>query len=221
MTNEQCGMSAQHEHSEICFKKRVSWTAIIVGALIGIGLAFLLDLFSVAIGLSFVTTSKEGMMTLAIGGLVGLLIGTIASMFVAGFASGYLGRAYCIKRNLGVLYGFTTWCLALILTALLATNLTRYVSFYSDFVSNPTMVVSIEDKHMEMNTSKLSTTTKPSTTTNSSSTAMMSSQTQKVANTLGISSFIIFVLFFVGALSSCFGGHCGMTCCSKDNCSTK
>jgi hypothetical protein len=69
---------------------------------VGVGLSFLLNLFSIAIGLSLVTTSKEGIASLAIGGFLGLVISAIAAMFVAGTTSGYLGRSCCAKRNLGV-----------------------------------------------------------------------------------------------------------------------
>ncbi len=142
MTNEQCDIST----SRMFCLKRISWNAILVGALIGIGLSFLLNLFSVAIGLSIVKTTQEGLATLAIGGFIGLLIGTIVSMFVAGLAAGYLGRPYSIKRNLGIVYGFTTWCSALILMMLLASPIGSYVTSYSSFITHPTAVVFVNNQ---------------------------------------------------------------------------
>lgn len=202
MTNEQCGM-AGHEHSAMCYRKHVSWTAIIVGALVGVGLSFLLNLFSIAIGLSLVTTNQEGMTVLAVGGFLGLAIGTIASMFTAGFSAGYLGRPYCIKRHLGVLYGFTAWALALILTVLLATNIGHYVAMYADFIANPTIIVDVTN------------------ISSSSKGAVSATDTQTAVNHLGMSSLLVFALFFIGAFSSSLGGHCGMTYRCEDNCTTK
>jgi len=204
MTNEQCAIPTPHTH--MSHFKRISWTAIIVGALVGIGLSFLLNLFSVAIGLSIVTTTHEGLITLAIGGFIGLIIGAIVSMFVAGFAAGYLGRPYCIKRNLGVLYGFTTWCLALILMVLLASYMGRYIKSYSDFISGPR--TTIFTTHKEAPVVILSTT-------NQNTTATVEKPTTE--KSLGYSPFLIFVLFFISALASCFGGHYGMSCRCDDD----
>ena len=110
----------------LCSDQRMSWTAIFVGALVGAGLGFLLNLFGIAIGLS-ILTQKDGAAALAVGGLLGFLIAVITSMVVAGYTAGYLGRTYCPKRNLGVLYGFTTWGVALILTAAVASHINHYV----------------------------------------------------------------------------------------------
>ena len=199
MLNEQYATSG-HTHEHLYFRC-ISWSAIIVGALVGVGLSFLLNLFSVAIGLSIVTTSKEGMVSLAIGGFVGLVISAIVSMFVAGTAAGYLGRSYCVKRNLGVVYGFTSWCLALILTALLASHMGHYISSYSTFITDPTSVVVTHDRNMPA----LSQSTQDST-------SVVTVNPQKATNDLGITSLLMFVIFFVGALASCFGGHYGMAC---------
>ncbi|MBP9721814.1 MAG: hypothetical protein KBD64_01505 [Gammaproteobacteria bacterium] len=198
-----------YDHSHMCLKKQVSWTAILVGAFVAVGLGFLLNLFSVATGLSFTTTDKTGMATLAIGGFVGLLIGSIVCMYVAGFVSGYLGRHYCVKRHLGVVYGFTTWCVALIFTVLLASQMGRYVSFYSNFTSNPSAVASTthNDKTwvMKHNAKAPAVMAAPMA-------APMTSQDEAAANNMGIASYLVFALFFFGAVSCSFGGHMGMTC---------
>lgn len=188
--------------TNVMFAKRISWSAIIVGALVGVGLGFLLNLFSVAIGLSaFRATTEGGAMTLAVGGLVGLAIGTIVSMYLAGWVAGYLGRPYCLKRNLGVLYGFVTWSVALVLTVILTAHLGHYVTTYSNFVSNPNVVT-------------LATTDMPAqATANNAAQAndvvVVNAQT---TNTMGMGAFVIFILFALGAVSSCFGGHYGMEC---------
>lgn len=205
MTNEQPVIQTTHTH--MCHVRRLSWTAVIAGALIGLGLSFLLNLFSVAIGLSVVTKTHEGVVTLAVGGFIGLIIGAVVSMFVAGFAAGFLGRPYCIKRNLGVLYGFTTWCFSLILMVLLSSSMGRYIHSYSDFISNPKTTIFTTHK-VE------SVATVPSTTSNITTTI----DEKKTAKSLEYSALLIFVLFFISGLASCFGGHYGMSCGEDDNC---
>jgi hypothetical protein len=208
MTNEHCNMPDQH--ARMCHFHRVSWTAVLVGALTGVGLSFLLNLFGMAIGLSLVTTSKDGMISLAVGGFIGLVIGAIAAMFTAGFAAGYLGRPYCIKRNLGVVYGFTAWCLTLVLTVLLTMHMGRNVAYYSNFVANPTT--------LEM-TSDIDVPAVAGGSTSSSSSSIASDE-QKATNTLGYKTLLIFILFFVSAIASCFGGHYGMVD-KEDRCERK
>ncbi|SRR5579883_188694 len=206
--------SCMHEHKIICLK-RISWSAIFVGALVGLGLSFLLNLFSVAIGLTAFITNASAL-TLAIGGFIGLLIGVIVAMFVAGYTAGYLGKPYCAPRNLGVMYGFTAWCVALLLGVIFSTHMGHYVSAYSNFITHPRYVVV-----MEADTANAQPTTSAPTARddNKSGTVMVDVETQRTGSGLAMGAFIIFILFFVGALASCIGGHCGMaTCCKKETC---
>ncbi|TAK76116.1 MAG: hypothetical protein EPO11_04660 [Gammaproteobacteria bacterium] len=194
-----------HAHDQKCCIIRVSWTAVLVGALVGIGLSFLLNLFSIAIGLSAFTMSKEGNMTLAVGGVLGLLIGIIAAMFVSGFTAGYLGRPYCMKRHLGALYGFTAWCLALIFMMMFAAHIAHFLQHVSSMIANPATVV-IAANVAPAQASAIAT---PDTTV-----IMM---TAPAGGGMAMGAFIMFVFFAVGALAACFGGHCGMTCHKCDS----
>lgn len=72
---------------------RISWSAILIGALVGIGLTFLLNLFCVAIGVSVFTVGNDGAIALVVDGIVSMLVGIIAAMVAAGYAAGYLGPA--------------------------------------------------------------------------------------------------------------------------------
>ena len=210
MMNEQC-----NTQGDTC--KRMSWSAVFAGALVGIGLSFLLNLLSVAIGLSIISTTNEGVATVAIGGLVGLLIGTIIAAFMGGLTAGTLGRPYCGTRNRGTLYGFLAWCIALILTAILATNIGRYVNSYSNFVANPSMVVVVEKPAIMRDVSTKEAVKEVKE--NKSANATMTTSGQQAASGMAIGSWLVFMLFFVGALFSAFGGHCAMHCCKK-YCST-
>lgn len=173
--------------------KCLSWKPIIAGALVAVGLSFILNLFSVAIGLTAFTAESNGAETLAIGGLIGTSIGIIVSMFVAGWIAGYLGSRYCVKRHLGSLYGFLTWCLALIIGILLASHAQDYITFYTHSLSGTTHVVA-----------------QAQGVTNTS--AAISTPTENVV----ISTYILFCLFFLSALACCLGGHAGMLYVNKD-----
>ncbi|MDX1902492.1 MAG: hypothetical protein SFW66_10930 [Gammaproteobacteria bacterium] len=216
MNNEHCAIPGHKMH----YLKRLSWTAVIIGALVGVGISFLLNLFSVAIGLSIVKTTNQGMMSLAIGGFIGLLISTIVSMFTAGYTAGYLGYSDCNKRHLGVLYGFAAWCVGLILMAMFATHITRYVSYYEGFVTHHPAAIAL-NKDRTPQTMQSSDSAQSLSDMQSSDTSQPLVNSQKETNDLGISMLFIFALFFVGALSSCFGGHYGMEycekCCAKKN----
>lgn len=194
-------------HDHVCNHvgyKCVSWTAIIVGAIVGIGLSFLLNLFSVAIGLSVFSISTEGLVTLAVGGFIGLLIGGIISMFLSGFTAGYIARPYCSTRNLGLLYGFATWSLALILTVLLTSHVGQYISSYSNFISNPATII-------------ITTNESAPAVKASNSVQTIAVNAEKATNTFGIGAFIVFCLFFIGAISSCFGAACGISCRERED----
>lgn len=199
----------QQEPGKCWHHKCLSWTAVFAGALVGIGLSFLLNIFNVSIGLSIFTTTANGAMSLAIGGFLALLIGIIVSMFLAGWVSGYLGRATCYKRDLGILYGFITWCLALILTILMMSQVGRYVSSFTHAIAKPTMIIVTDENDNAMSMKQTS-----------SGNTEMTMSTDKAATSMGLLAFIVFVLFFVGAISSCVGATYGMSCgneCAWDN----
>ncbi|KTD07643.1 hypothetical protein [Legionella jamestowniensis] len=199
-------MITETNHCHHVFK-RISWTAIFVGALVGVGLGFLLNLFGIAIGLSLFTLNQEGATVLAIGGLIGLLIGVIASMIVAGYAAGYLGRLYCPKRNLGILYGFTTWVISLILGAIMAGHMSSYVSTYTTHVSRAVATTQTTTPNVTRDETSNQTTTAPAGTAVPANVS---------PDSLAWGAFMIFVLFFIGAVSTCIGACWGMSCKRED-----
>lgn len=176
--------------------KCISWKPIFAGALVAIGLSFLLNLFSVAIGLTAYTTNSSGAETMVFGGLLGTAIGIIAAMFAAGWVSGYLGQRHCTKKNIGCMYGFLTWCVALIVSIFLMSHAVEYVTLYGHFISG------------------------------SVATAMATAEpASQVANTVSgmntesvvVSAFILFVLFFLSAFACSLGGYCGMRHVCKEH----
>lgn len=204
--NDHCSVS--HNYRRIC------WSAILVGAFVAVGLGFLLHLYGVAIGLSVFSVSDDNATVIAYGGLIGMLLGVIASMLTAGYAAGYLGRFYCPHRNLGILYGFTTWAVALILGAVVASHMGEYASNYSAELSQS---APIGAKNTSDAMSKKSEASKKSVSVETS--RMADKPTVNIdasAKTLTWGAFILFILFFIGAISSCIGACWGMSCKRND-----
>lgn len=178
-------------HSVEC--KCFTWKPIIAGALTAIGLSFLLNLFSIAIGLTAFTTNKQGIENLALGGLIATELGIVVSMFASGWLAGYLGNRYCTKRHLGALYGFLTWCVALIVMIFLADHMQHYISFYTNFISGASVT------NFPINQTAVQA-------------AVNGPQTSKIV----VSTYIVFSLFFLSAFACSLGGHCGMCYVNKD-----
>jgi hypothetical protein len=215
--NEQNVVKDEHHDKcacKCCCVRCISWSGIIIGALVAIGLGFLMNLFGVAIGLSAFKISNEGIKTLAIGGYIGLLIGSIAIMFFAGWVSGYLGRASCKNRDVGALYGFATWCVAFIFTVLLTAHIGQFTAHAGDALDY--------SSHAATNYQVYGTTNPDApmvsqNNRNHADSRMPANSVvvneEKVAHVLGLSLLLTFVLFFAGALAACFGGYCGISRC--------
>ncbi|KTC65073.1 Uncharacterised protein (plasmid) [Legionella adelaidensis] len=195
---------AHHDHAACFHFKRISWSAIFVGALIAIGLGFLLNLFGMAIGITALNMDDNGAFMVSVGGLIAILIGVIVSMLVAGYAAGYLGRLYCPQRNLGILYGFATWSLALLLSAILAAYAADYVANYTSNLTNTSVVGSNSDNTASLQTTNTDQNQKPAANVKAS------------PGTLAWGAFIVFALFFIGAFSCCVGALWGMSCRRDD-----
>lgn len=176
----------KYVHSDDC--RCLSWQPIMVGALVAIGLSFILNLFSVAIGLNSFTTTSEGAQNVIFGGLLGSAIGIIAVMFGAGWLTGYLSQRHCAKRHLGALYGFLAWSIALILIALLASPVQQYIEYYTSFISGSNGVRQMTAAAQVMNNPK----------------------------DVVLSSYILFVLFFLSAFACSLGGHVGARHIAQD-----
>jgi hypothetical protein len=197
-------------HAHDC--KCVEWKPVIAGALVAIGLAFLLNIFSVAIGLTAFSTSSDGVETLVFGGLLGTAIGIVASMFAAGWIAGYLGQRNCNRRHLGALYGFLAWVLALIITIFLASHVQQYLSFYGHSLSGTTDVIVVNAAPAAAPVAAKAVATKAAG-------KMAVAATETPAKALAISAYIIFTLFFLSAFAASLGGHCGMrSCCKEKSC---
>jgi hypothetical protein len=200
----------EHNHTHFCGRKSLSWTAIFAGALVGVGLSFLLNLLCACIGLSAFSASSDGATALVISGFVGLVIATFVSMYMAGWVAGYIGRPYVARRHLGELYGFITWSLALLLTVMLASHVTKFVSSFND-----SFVMHQQAPAVAVTTNEAAPLASQSTVTNVNTGDSTTQTTVNAAKAVSVSAIVTFFLFFIGALASCFGGCIGMRCCRK------
>lgn len=165
----------------------LSWKPIIAGALMATGLTFILNLFMVAIGVTAFTTGSDGVEKMALTGLIATGLGIVACMFASGWITGYLGKHYCSNRHLGMLYGFLAWCVALLISIFLVTHAQQYVTFYGHFISGGSDTIQASSHNIAV-----------------SAKAALSEKS------LVISTYVIFILFFLSAFSCSLGGHCGM-----------
>lgn len=183
---------------------RLCWSSIFGGAFVGVGLTFLLHLYGVAISLSAFSSSQHGAAVLAIGGLIGMLIGVIAAMGAAGFVAGYLGRFHYYPIHGGVIYGFITWSLAIFLSAVMIGPLTHYVADYGNSLANPSM--------MDVPSADVSIAAQNNVAVVNGQKVVAPSPAE-----LAWGGWIIFGMFFIGALSSCVGASCGIRCKREDD----
>ncbi len=73
--------------NQLSHRSVFSWTAVLAGAIVGVGISFLLNLFNLAMGISSFTMAESGVITIAIGGFIGILIATLVSTFFTGWVS--------------------------------------------------------------------------------------------------------------------------------------
>ena len=211
MTNEYIATAKEcNVHDHCCNVNCLSWTAIIAGALVAVGLSFLLNLFWVAIGLSAYTPSKTGIETLAIGEFFGMAIGIMVVMLFSGWVSGYLGRAQCVNRHFGTLYGLTTWCLALVVSAVLVTYFGDFVNKQHNAFINANETVLKMASNAAASKNSVEITAHTNTKTDTIQVLNRQDKEQQAANTMGKSLLLTFLLFFVGALTCSYGGYVGM-----------
>lgn len=220
MNEQQCTDKKIYDHPYLCGIKCISWSAILLSALIGFGLTFLFNMFALSLGLSAFTSGSDGSTTLAIGGFIGLVVVAFVSMFIAGWISGYLGRPYCTKRNLGELYGFGTWSVVLLLSIVLVANVGQLLTHYNYIVDRNITTISYTNNEAAPIVSE-----KTKVHADNTSTTHVTVNTEKATNAVGQATFIIFFLFFISALASMFGGRCGMSSrrseMAKEGCSSR
>lgn len=201
----------ENEHRHICTGRCLSWSGIIAGAFVAIGLGFLFDVFGLAIGLSAFTTDSSGLAAIAIGGFIGLLIAAVVTTFVGGWVAGFLGNYFnsnlpLHNNRIGALHGFVSWCLALILMVFIMTGINDFIFHFQDTMVNPHASVSRESVSPSPASAMAS---RVNLGHPGAPTVNATPREEKATNIVGMTLFAMFILFFVGAVSATLGGLYG------------
>jgi len=192
-------------------RNHFSWSAIVLGAFFGIGISFLLNLFAFGIGLAAFKTNSAA--TLAIGGMLSLIVISIISMGTMGWIAGFIGgikslcnhnKLYC---NYGCIYGFGAWCFALILSMFLVTPTSHLIS-HTTHAINPTLTMTVVKTYPvavnDVNTQA------PQPGLNQDNANKIDNVEQVDADkALSTTVLVAASLFSIGALSAGIGGHLG------------
>lgn len=105
------------------FKRRISWGAVLAGALIGLVLQLLLSLLGLGIGLSTINPMTEGgnpAAGLGVGAAIWWLLSSLVSVYAGGWVA---GRMAGIPRTVdSMLHGLLSWGLVTVLTFYLITT---------------------------------------------------------------------------------------------------
>jgi hypothetical protein len=100
-------------------KSRVSWSAILAGAVIALAVYFVLALLFGAIGISL-TDAGAGVGNVAIGVLIAMICTVILALFVGGWVAAQLTAGE--NRQEAVIYGLLTWATVSIVVLFLVTS---------------------------------------------------------------------------------------------------
>jgi hypothetical protein len=219
----------------LAYARFLSWGWIIGGALVAVGLSFLLNMLMVSLGLSTFTVDGEGLTTMAITGYIAMLIGIIIVMFLAGMVAGCGAKAYGQRSYSGALHGFISWCLALLISIVFASAIGNFMTNNSYALAKGsdnavTSPVNTEASSKTDASSAQKAVEHKDTATHSNinaqdtdrdENAQDSNKAENIATTsahiAGGTMLALFILFLVAALASIGGGYAGANCGRKDN----
>lgn len=183
-------MNMQTDNS--CISKSLSWGAILTGALVALGLTFLFNLLTIALGLSLYTQNADGAKILTFAGYAWVLIGGYIILFISGWVAGRLVHHHCILHWCnGMLHGFVTWTVYLILSMLVLS-----------YMATPSSVTLLRTTFMSI-TDETTSTTNPNSKTDIAS-------TPQTVHKAGHAAFGSFFIFLVGALGCAAGAAYGV-----------
>jgi predicted lipid-binding transport protein (Tim44 family) len=201
---------------------RISWGAILAGALIGLAAQLILTLIGAAVGLATLSpatgTGPSGT-TLGIGAAIWLLISSVVAMFLGGYVAGRLAGTFN-----GLLHGLATWATVTILTILLlttaaggligtASGLTSFAVIGSDKISRAQLPPVVQQRLDEMTTqlrqSADQAATRAQQTTPEQRDATAREIGERAAKGGAVSAAAAAVALILGALAAAFGGKTG------------
>jgi hypothetical protein len=91
-------------------RSRISWSAVLAGAVIAVAVNMVFTMFFTAIGLSL-TEADVRANAIGIGALIAVLLGMLASLFLGGWVTAQLTAGETERE--AILYGLLTWAAAI------------------------------------------------------------------------------------------------------------
>jgi hypothetical protein len=159
-------------HCECHTGGKVRWGGVVAGALVAVGLSFLFHLLTIGIGFT--------------GMLIWSLVGSFVIFFFSGSIAGRAASAHCERCCGGIVPGFLVWCLALLISIAMMTQIAEAVNALVKAQPVITIVAETAGHAVEA-----------------------------AVHQTGILSLSTFALFVAGALGAALGGCCGAKRCRK------
>ena len=97
-------------------RSRITWAAVLAGAVIAVAVNLVFTMFFTAVGLSLTETDVRAN-AIGVGALIAVLLGMLASLFVGGWVTAQLTAGETERE--AVLYGILTWAAAVGISVLL------------------------------------------------------------------------------------------------------
>ncbi|WP_058535189.1 hypothetical protein [Legionella saoudiensis] len=176
----------------------LSWSALFGGAVAGVGLNFLFNLLALTLGLACFTVTASGETLFSFWGLFGFILLSLCAMFGTGWIAGALSPKIFKNNCWGLVLGFLSWCILLIFTVILITNMIQYTSFHTNFTSN------LVEVKIKSNAPMLT-----GTVAHNINKSPLSFNIETNKKIITLNAFLTFLLFLLGAISSSIGGYIG------------
>ncbi|MCS5711288.1 hypothetical protein [Candidatus Berkiella aquae] len=164
--------------------KHIYWKAVTVGTISAVGITFLFNFLTIAVGLILFKRGQEEMLALTFGTVAWMVVGSYMTLYVAGWIGGrQLHGEYSFNVANGLLHGFVIWSLYLIVSIVL-------LSLMPDAVVST--ILTLLFIHLPAATEAgqhVSTST---------------------VNNAGYAALVTFFIFFMGMVGCCIGAACGI-----------
>jgi hypothetical protein len=208
MSNQELGFQAKYSYisnkgvivanqGSPLTNSAISWTAILAGAIVGFGLNFLLNFLGLALGLSIFTEKIHHTLAVSMSGSIAFILVAVISMFSAGWVAGRLTQHSLMRKTWGIVYGFISWSILLIMTVILITNMIQFSYFHTSFTSKELTGIRITNQQPML-------------------TEAQSVNADIKNKTITLNAQITFLIFLLGASSSCIGGYLGYRPASEE-----
>jgi hypothetical protein len=146
-----------------------------------------------------VNTTEATARTFEFTGYIVMVLAVMVAMFFSGWVAGFIGRPAATRYLHGILYGLLSWCLALILSFMLVSDISQFMSYQYRSLTNAN-VASIAMISSPLAENAYNRAETPIRNMIERGQVL---RDENVAKTV----FLLFLISFAGLLSACFGGY--------------